>query len=253
MSASSSSSDSASADASTSSSSDKDEPVQIPEKVIPHLLPIEKNRDMINRTIFTNIVKMLIARKLINKEREEELINSLTQSVLIDLIYKIKLDNYIEAYGSEPESSIMIIKFVNQKISSITKSSGFNDILTTYKNNPKILIVSSINPKLRYHIRSGTEINYKFLEIFLEPELLINIIDHVSQPNFELLNDETMKEVIEVYNAKRRDIPKMLIIDPIATYYNAKNGQLFRIIRPSETACQAVSYRLVIKGLVKDN
>jgi DNA-directed RNA polymerase I, II, and III subunit RPABC1 len=192
---------------------------------------------------------MLIERGLINPERQATLIKSLSESVLNDLVFKIQLDNYEHLYGKNNDT--LIIKFANHKVTSITKASGFNDILTTYKMHPKILIVASINPKLRYQIKIDEE-NYKFMEIFLEKELLINIIEHVSQPKFELLSDEETKEVIDVYHAKKRDMPKMLITDPIAVYYNAKNGQLFRIIRPSETSCQAISYRLVIKGQIKD-
>ena len=216
------------------------------EMIIPHLLPLEKNRETINKDIFTNLVKMLIERGLINKERQDEIIGKLASSMLIDLIFKIKLDNYKHIYGENNDT--MIIKIVNHKITSLSKSSGFHDILTTYNTFPKILIVQDISLKTRYQIK--TDKSYNFLEIFLEKELLINIIDHVSQPKFTLLSEEEATLVLQAYHANRRDLPKMSVMDAIARYYNASHGQLMRIIRPSETSGLAVSYRLIINSLI---
>lgn len=212
--------------------------------VVPQLLPIEKNNESRKNTIFTNIVKMLIERKLLEGSKKEEYIKQLINTHSDDQTYKINLDY---AQGEKG----MIIRLINQKVTSISKSSGISDFLTTYKMQPKIIVVTSINPKTRYQVQSDP-ITYPNTEIFLEKELLINIIDHVSQPKFVLLSDDEIKDVLESYHAKRRDIPKMLFTDPIACYYNAKPGQMFKIIRPSETTGEAISYRLVIKGQIKD-
>jgi len=219
------------------------------EQIVPQLLPIEKNIESRRHTILTNIVKMLTERGLIDRANMDQYIKKLLSTQSDDLTYKINLDFPEKAYGKD--NGTMIIRLVNQKITSVSKSSGINDLLTTYKMQPKIIVVLSINLKTRYMIQADN-INYPNTEIFLEKELLINLIDHVSQPKFSLLSEEETKNVLDAYHAKRRDIPKILFTDPVSCYYNAKSGQMFRIIRPSETSGEAPSYRLVIKGMVKE-
>ena len=219
------------------------------EQVVPQLLPIEKNNEVRKNTILTNIVKMLTERNLLDQNRQQEHINKILAIQSDDQLYRIDLD-FPQIYGKN--NGTMIIKIINQRITSISKSSGINDFLITYKMLPKIIVVNSINPKARYQVQSDP-VSYPNTEFFLEKELLINIIDHVSQPKFILLDDAETKEVLEKYHSKRRDMQKMLFTDPIACYYNAKPGQMFRVIRPSETSGQAVAYRLVIKGQIKDS
>ncbi len=45
----------------------------------------------------------------------------------------------------------------------------------------------------------------------------------------------------------------MFITDPVSKYFNAKIGQVFRIIRPSENAGEAIGYRIVIRGNITDD
>jgi len=219
------------------------------EQVLPLLLPIEKNSESQKNTILTNLIKMLTERKLLNLSKQEQHIKKVTSSQPDDQIYKIPLDYGEKYYGKD--INFMAVRLINQRITSLSKSSGVSDFLNVYKSQPKIIVVAGINPKIQYMVRVDTA-TYPNTEIFLERELLINIIDHVSQPKFALLNDEETKDVLDSYHAKRREMPKMLLNDPISQYYNAKQGQLFRIVRPSETAGEAVTYRLVIKGQMKE-
>lgn len=214
------------------------------------LLPIEKNLESQKNTILTNLIKMITERGLLSEKNLDKNIKNIISMNTDDNIYKIPLDNGEKYYGKD--GTYMMVKLLSQKITSLSKASGISDFLNLYKSQPKIIIVASINPKIQYVVRTDTS-TYTNTEIFLEKELLINIVDHVSQPKFILLNEEETKTVLDLYNAKRREMPKILISDPIAQYYNAKHGQLFRIIRPSETAGQVVTYRLVIKGQIKDN
>lgn len=216
------------------------------EQIVPQLLPIEKNSESRKNTVLTNIIKMLTERGLLNRSKQNQYIKQLTTIQSDDQTFKIDLDHPVN-----PSAKTMIIRLINQKITSISKSGGISELLTTYKTQPKIIVVNSISSKTRYQIQSD-QTNYPNTEIFLERELLINIIDHVSQPKFILLSDDQTKEVLDTYHAKRREIPKILLSDPISCYYDAKPGQMFRIIRPSETSGEAVSYRLVIKGQIKE-
>lgn len=227
--------------------------VKEPEQIIPQLLPIEKNGEAQKNTILTNIIKMLTERRLLLPERQATHIQRITAIQSDDQSYRIDFDS---AGGAEsrygPDNKFMMVKLINQKITSISKSSGISDFLTAYKMIPKIIVVTAINPKAQYLLQSDTS-TYPNTEVFLERELLINLIDHVSQPKFIVLSEEEIKAVLEKYHARRREIPKILISDPVSRYYNVKTGQMFRIIRPSETSGEAVTYRLVVRGQIRDN
>ena len=217
------------------------------EIITPLLLPIEKNSEAQKITILTNIVKMLTERDLIHKNNQDQYIKKVTSIQSDDQTYKIPIDN--PAYGKD--INFLIVKIINQRITSISKSSGVSDFLNNYKTQPKIIVVPAINPKTQSQVQSDT-VTYPNTEIFLERELLINLVDHVSQPKFKVLSEEEAKSVLDSYHAKRRDIPKILVGDPVSRYYNVRHGQMFRIIRPSETSGEAVTYRIVIKGQIKE-
>ena len=180
---------------------------------------------------------MLIARKLISADRQNEKIKQITGLNSDNQLYRVQMDN-----------SVMLVKLINQKITSVSKSSIISEFLTMHKTQPKIIVVTGISPKAQNILQSET---YPNTEIFLAKELLINIIDHISVPKYTLLTDDEAKEVIHVYHAKKKDLPKQLVFDPISKYYNAKPGQMFRIVRPSETAGEVATYRLVVKGQIK--
>ncbi len=57
--------------------------------------------------------------------------------------------------------------------------------------------------------------------------MMINIIEHISVPNHQLLTEEEVKNILFEYTAKRKEVPHMLVTDPISRYYNAKVGQMF--------------------------
>lgn len=220
-----------------------------PEKVVPQLLPIEKNNKTRVNIVLTNIVKMLTERKLLDISKQNDYIKRLIEEQTDDQTYKIDLD-YPDQ--SRKLNKMMIIRLVNQKITSISKSPAINELMITYKEHPKIIVVTSISQKSRYLIQSDP-LSYHNTEIFLEKELLTNLVDHVSQPKYVLLSDAETTAVLSAYHTKRREVPKILLGEPISLYYNVRPGQMFRIIRPSETSGQGVSYRLVVKGQIKES
>ncbi|QKF94069.1 DNA-directed RNA polymerase subunit 5 [Fadolivirus algeromassiliense] len=203
------------------------------------IFQIEKSPDDIRKTVLTNIVKMLTERNLINKENLEKNIETLLSTTTDDHTYSITLDNY-----KNNDDKIIFIKMFHQKISAISKQSGISDYLNKYKDKPKLIIVKGINTKAEQSILN----NYPKTEIFLENELMINIIDNILVPRYEILDHETddFKQFCELYNCKKRNIPKLYSHDPMAKYYNLKKGDIVRIIRASETAGLSSFYRIVI-------
>lgn len=209
---------------------------------------IEKTTEIKVTNVMTNIIKMLTARGIMDSTKLEHNIRKYSVTA-DDYLYTIKMDDYKETYGENQPN--MIVKFFHQKIGGIAKSSQIGDFLIQYKNIPKIIVVWAIGKKIHNSIQYDFKSPHQPCEIFLEKELLCNIIDNISVPEHILLSENEMKRVFDEYHVKGKRIPKILRDDPITRYFNAKPGQVFRIIRPSETAGKGVSYRLVVNGPMK--
>lgn len=212
--------------------------------IIPQLLPLEINSEKKRKIVLQNIIKMLTNRKLLDEEKLDENIRNIISIDSDDLIYTIKLDYPNIYYPKSDSTKNIYVKLLAQKVTGVSKSSNIGEFMTQHKNHPKILVVSSITSTANDVIRN----DYPFSEVFLERDLMIDKVRHISVPEHELLSDEDTKRVLDEYMAKKREMPKIYVSDPISRYYNARVGQIFKIIRPSETAGLAPYHRLVIKG-----
>ncbi len=212
----------------------------------PQLLPIEINQEKKTNEILTNIIKMLTNRKLLKRENLEKNIKDLISQEADDTVYKIKLD-YPKVYYGENDNTLYV-KLLNQKITGVAKTSNIGDFLYEYRNHPKIIVANSITGKAHSQLIS----EFRHSEVFVERELMMDIVSHISVPKHELLSYEEAEKVLGEYDTKKREMPKIFITDPVAKYFNAQLGQIFRITRPSETSGLAPYYRLVIKGNIVD-
>lgn len=86
---------------------------------------------------------------------------------------------------------------------------------------------------------------YKNVEIFLFKNLTFNITRHQDIPKHIPLTEEEAKEVLTKYKITKAQMPKMLATDPMARYYGVKSGGIFKIIRPSTSAGEYITYRYV--------
>ena len=87
--------------------------------------------------------------------------------------------------------------------------------------------------------------------MFLEKELMINIIEHDIVPEHKILTPEEKLIFYEEYSCKKKNLPRILNTDPVAKYYNMKPGDICKIIRVSEVSGSVFSYRIVTKGYAK--
>ena len=75
---------------------------------------------------------------------------------------------------------------------------------------------------------------------------MVDVGQHTLVPEHTVVEDESeIDAVLEEYDIKRTDLPKIKRTDP-ALPDEAATGDVIRIVRDSRTTDQAVVYRLVI-------
>ncbi|MEM3123937.1 MAG: DNA-directed RNA polymerase subunit H [Nitrososphaerota archaeon] len=72
-----------------------------------------------------------------------------------------------------------------------------------------------------------------------------DIAEHSLVPKHELLSNEEAEELLKRLDVTRQQLPYILSTDPMVKKLGAKVGDIIRIKRVSETAGEAVYYRVV--------
>ena len=83
------------------------------------------------------------------------------------------------------------------------------------------------------------------VEGFIEDELVVDITEHELVPDHQLMTAAEKAYLLKQYGLEERQLPRIQKHDPIARYFGAQKGQVFRIVRKSETAGKYVTYRIV--------
>jgi DNA-directed RNA polymerase subunit H (RpoH/RPB5) len=166
-----------------------------------------------------------------------------TDSYELSLDKEIEPDSTDEKYVKKFDSKTLRVKIIHQKILGIAKSPLIKEFLDSNTSNHKIFIFDGISDKAK-----STLMSIPNTEVFTEAFLMINIVEHIDSPRYELISEEESKQVLETYIVKKKELPKILTTDPIVSYFNLKRGQIIRIIRCSEQSGFSVIYRIVAKG-----
>jgi DNA-directed RNA polymerase subunit H (RpoH/RPB5) len=91
------------------------------------------------------------------------------------------------------------------------------------------------------------------ISIFIGDHLLFNITKHFLVPKHHLMSEEEYKAFVSTEKNLLRKLPLMFETDPIARFYGAKPGQIFRITRENLSDDSMVRYsefyRLVTTAL----
>ncbi len=76
---------------------------------------------------------------------------------------------------------------------------------------------------------------------------MVDAIQHNLVPEHNLVDEEELNRVLEEYDIRRTDMPKIKRRDPALRDLDAEVGDVVRIERDSRTTDTAVVYRLVIE------
>lgn len=201
-----------------------------------HLTPVELDDDTIKKNIVGNTIKMLMKRGVVVSN-----MNDLTN----EIFFKLRTNEMCEFTAGEYNNKYSITYLPEQKMSAITRQSPIGRYIHDFPENHHIIIVEDVTPRVITIIKK----DFPNVEIFLKKEMSFNLMDSIYVPEHILLSDAEKKEVLISYGCTEREMPKIFVSDPVSRYFNAKVGQMFRIIRPSEMTGKAVYYRIVIGGI----
>ena len=94
----------------------------------------------------------------------------------------------------------------------------------------------------RIFYRDGT-----FAQIFWLNSLLFNISEHDLVPKYRIMTQEEKQSLIDkLFLDDEKNLPKILVTDPVAKFYGVRIGQLCEIEYTNETNGFNKSYRLCI-------
>jgi DNA-directed RNA polymerase subunit H (RpoH/RPB5) len=108
----------------------------------------------------------------------------------------------------------------------------------------KIIIGEEATERGKHLIMQQT--NNRCVEVFVENEFLMNLLEHVCSPKYEILTLTEADKMREDYNATKRQMPKMYDNDMASRYFYLKKNQTVRIIRNTENTAESISYRYVV-------
>lgn len=74
-----------------------------------------------------------------------------------------------------------------------------------------------------------------------------SLLDHELIPKHEILATDELQTVLDFYKIDKEQLPKIKSTDPIVQEIQASEGDVVKITRRSQTAGEALYYRLVIK------
>ena len=105
-----------------------------------------------------------------------------------------------------------------------------------------------LNPPTKKYVETlaRSDVQPITMQVFHEDDLVVNITKHELVPQHVPLSDAEAKEVLDAFALKMSMLPRILQRDPIAQDFGMRKGQMFRIMRKSETAGEYTTYRQVV-------
>lgn len=85
------------------------------------------------------------------------------------------------------------------------------------------------------------------IENYVYMIFLVDITAHESSPEHQLVSDDEVNTFCKRYYVQRGDLSKIPSSDPQAVWLGLRPGMVVKIIRPSESAGYAPTYRVCVK------
>ena len=109
-----------------------------------------------------------------------------------------------------------------------------------------IIYSESVSPIAKRGVRQLNNASGFNIELFFEGDLMHNVTKHTLVPQHIPLSHDEKKEMLRTFKLRDAQLPRISVNDPVARYFGLARGRVFKIVRPSETAGEYITYRLVV-------
>jgi DNA-directed RNA polymerase subunit H (RpoH/RPB5) len=189
---------------------------------------VEYNSREINQIVIENILRMLERREIIPSWEDE--------------FKKINPDDLQNKTSFELDKFKIGIYLVNAKLTSIVQGHPLDVYLSNNIDIHKIIIAKEVAKKVVKQIVS----DYKNAEFFFEGEMLVDKPTTIYVPEHKIIVGEERAELLNKFN--EMELSMIGVTDVMARYYGAKIGDIFKIIRSSDTSGKNTFYRRVVNS-----
>jgi len=219
-----------------------------------HEISLLKDDETIRLTILTNICRMMCRRgrmDMLKYQIDGDPLNDFDNKLIERLFaenndtqtYIIQMDTPFVNESKKKDDfdgKQLVVKFIPQIVADIQNNVTYLDFMKQYNKYHKILVFNEALDK----VFNSAEKKHN-LEIFDKNSLMIDLMSYGCSPlrcNI-IKNDKIDEELGHLGNPK---VARILRNDPMAKYYNAKKGDIIRIIRRSIINGHEVAYRRVV-------
>ena len=191
---------------------------------------LDKRKYIINQNYDTNDIKT------INNNNYYELIAKSDNNYIF--IYFVNNTNFLNKTNKQKVGNLFDIE---KTIKQLYKVSEINNICLLVILTQQVKINTQILEK-----KISEKINIPHIQVFQYNNLLFNISKHNLLPkSIRVISDtDEIKQICELKNIEKTQLPKILITDPISYFYGIRKGQLFEFKRTSRNTGEYIYYRL---------
>lgn len=200
--------------------------------------------------VYTNVRTMFKNRGAVLAD------NELSES---ELIQKMNHHEYISTYAvrdaKDPRGPATIVAIIIDEHSRIAKATAqLGKILAVAmkqkKANVPLEILLITREPMQDRLMKKDDIVPEGVTISNYPYtiFLLDITKHVSAPKHELVDEKEVAAFCARYHTSKEYFSKIPMSDPQSIWLGLRPGMVVRIIRVSETAGEAPTYRICIRG-----
>lgn len=204
-------------------------------------VPIIDVKSSLSYRAYVTMIKML-------RKRGYD-VSGYLEDIDYDTFVELQADNNTSMSVDKDGEPLYVFFLPETRLNKNMKKSEFEkSIKSIYKTVPQrthiIVVVTAIAENLKKTYKKSDL--YSHIEIFNYDELQHDITDHVYQPKFELLRNGKPDEIMKRMGYKKDVLSSMLVGDPVARFYNARRGDVFKITRTDMRGGVTVAYRVVV-------